>query len=70
MRKKLKNIGRLPDEVLFSYFRQIVDAGIAMYEEGVVHRDLKPENILLQTSVDEEQIKIADFGEGRLYPLL
>ena len=41
-----------------------------MYEEGVVHRDLKPENILLQTSVDEEQIKIADFGEGRLYPLL
>ena len=28
----------------------------------IVHRDLKPENILLQSSSDDESIKLADFG--------
>ena len=33
---------------------------------GVVHRDLKPENLLYATEADDSEIKIADFGLGKL----
>jgi len=32
---------------------------------GIVHRDLKPENILFETSSDDSNIKIGDFGVSR-----
>lgn len=33
---------------------------------GIVHRDLKPENLLYQTTQDNAEIKIADFGLAKL----
>jgi len=37
---------------------------------GVVHRDLKPENLLFDTTADDAQLKVVDFGFARVKPEL
>jgi len=44
---------------------QILQGVNYLHIHGVVHRDLKPENILYESSNDDSNIKIADFGVSR-----
>jgi len=37
-----------------------------LHEQGIVHRDLKPENMLLTTADASAEVKIADFGLGKI----
>jgi calcium/calmodulin-dependent protein kinase I len=48
--------------------RKVADALRYCHARGVVHRDLKPENLLYQSKADDAEIKIADFGLGKLLP--
>lgn len=37
-----------------------------LHEYGIIHRDLKPENILMTDDSDEADIKLLDFGLGKM----
>jgi len=37
-----------------------------LHGQGIVHRDLKPENMLLSSSGPDGQVKITDFGLGKI----
>ncbi|XP_065656645.1 probable myosin light chain kinase DDB_G0271550 isoform X2 [Hydra vulgaris] len=47
------------------YMRQILEGVNHMHEKNIVHLDLKPENILCSGIMDEDEIKIIDFGFSR-----
>ena len=43
-------------------FRQVGSALQAAHDKGIFHRDLKPENIMLQSSGNEDRVRLIDFG--------
>lgn len=47
-------------------FQQIAGAVAAAHGVGVLHKDLKPENVLVAPRGDGWQIRLTDFGSGRL----
>ena len=55
---------RLEEQEACRIYFQIVEGMEILAKIGVVHRDLKPENILMDSYGN---VKIADFGLGRLY---
>eukprot|EP00270_Netrium_digitus_P004332 TRINITY_DN15383_c0_g1_i2.p1 TRINITY_DN15383_c0_g1~~TRINITY_DN15383_c0_g1_i2.p1 ORF type:complete len:330 (-),score=56.88 TRINITY_DN15383_c0_g1_i2:255-1244(-) len=68
---KIQAKGRFPEAMARSAFRQIVKAANFCHQKGIAHRDIKPENVLLKSprgmspcddSVDECELKLADFG--------
>jgi serine/threonine protein kinase len=46
--------------------RQLFTGVQVLHREGVIHRDLKPENILMAGNIDDETLKIGDFGIARI----
>ena len=54
----------LPDRL--NIFLQIVGAVAAAHSVGVLHKDLKPENILVAPRGEGLQVRLTDFGNGRL----
>jgi DNA-binding winged helix-turn-helix (wHTH) protein len=54
-----------PDQRLELYL-QIADAVAAAHSVGVLHKDLKPANVLIATSQHGTQLRLTDFGAGRL----
>ncbi|KAH9258685.1 hypothetical protein BASA81_003187 [Batrachochytrium salamandrivorans] len=45
--------------------RTVTSCLLYLHDQDIVHRDLKPENILLKNKLDDEDLKIADFGFAR-----
>ena len=37
-----------------------------LHSYGIAHRDLKPENILMTSKTDEADLRILDFGLGKI----
>jgi formylglycine-generating enzyme required for sulfatase activity/tRNA A-37 threonylcarbamoyl transferase component Bud32 len=59
--------GKVPQDVLLSILRQILEGLQYAHSHGAIHRDLKPSNILLTTNNEKNTAaKIADFGLVRL----
>jgi len=48
----------LKEELVASFFWQVLKGVYYLHQNGIIHRDIKPENILLSG----DQIKISDFG--------
>ncbi len=59
--------GGMEFERIARLVRQIGQALSAAHRQGVIHRDLKPENIMLQSVVDEEYVKLIDFGIATIH---
>lgn len=55
--KQTKN--GLPEDLVISYVRQILQGLSYLHEQGVVHRDVKAANVLL---TEDSSVKLADFG--------
>jgi len=47
-------------------FLQIADAVAAAHSVGVLHKDLKPANVMVESKPGGWQIRVGDFGNGRL----
>jgi len=61
--------GRLaatPREERIDLFLQVAEAVAAAHSLGVLHKDLKPANVLIAPSTSSGQIRLTDFGSGRL----
>lgn len=54
----------MPQTLIKSYLRQILEGVAYCHSQRIIHRDLKPANILL-TGQNDELIKLADFGLAR-----
>ena len=44
---------------------QLLEAVLYLHKNDVVHRDIKPENIMFETSDEDSNIKLIDFGLAR-----
>jgi non-specific serine/threonine protein kinase len=49
-----------------AFFVPIAEAIAAAHGVGVLHKDLKPANVLVRSDGGRRQVRIADFGSGRL----
>lgn len=58
-RESLDNCERLPESLVFRYFREMVQALDYLHSQHVVHGDLKPENVLVSAN---GEVKLSDFG--------
>ena len=56
----------LKEELAVNIIHKICMAIYYFHSYGITHRDLKPENILMTSEVDDADIKILDFGLGKI----
>eukprot|EP01084_Bolivina_argentea_P202092 345353_1 len=54
----------LTETIARTYFKQLIEGMEAIHEAGICHRNIKPQNLLLDANF---QLKIADFGLGKLF---
>ena len=59
-------LAALPLEQRLDLFLKIADAVAAAHGVGVLHKDLKPANVLIVRNGKRWQLRLADFGSGRL----
>ncbi|OAD06025.1 hypothetical protein MUCCIDRAFT_131695, partial [Mucor lusitanicus CBS 277.49] len=55
--------GKLQDDEIYAYFKQLLLGLNYLHSLGVAHRDLKPENLLVHKGV----LKISDFGSADVF---
>ena len=57
---------RLPETRAAEIIHKLSTAVFFLHEYGVVHRDLKPENILMTNNSSNADIRLVDFGLGKI----
>ncbi|MDR2334965.1 MAG: winged helix-turn-helix domain-containing protein [Burkholderiaceae bacterium] len=61
-----EHLAPLSEEQRVQIFLQLTDAVAAAHGMGVLHKDLKPANVLVAPQADGWQLRLTDFGSGRL----
>ena len=57
---------RLPETRAAEIIHKLSTAVFFLHEYGIVHRDLKPENILMTDNSNNADIRLVDFGLGKI----
>lgn len=66
MKKFMKTLTNyLPNEVIKSFTRQLLEGIVHCHNRRIIHRDLKPQNLLIDPK--RSILKIADFGLARAF---
>ena len=61
-----QHLAALSREARIELFLQIADAVAAAHAVGVLHKDLKPANVLVAGTIESPQLRLTDFGSGRM----
>jgi non-specific serine/threonine protein kinase len=59
-------LGSLDEAARLELFLRIADAVAAAHSVGVLHKDIKPANILVDEGPDGLEVRLTDFGSGRM----
>lgn len=59
LEKLTSTYGKLPENLVAFYIKQILNGLVYLHERKIIHRDIKPANIL---TTSQGQVKISDFG--------
>ncbi|OMJ74518.1 hypothetical protein SteCoe_26520 [Stentor coeruleus] len=59
--------GSFTEATAANYMKQILSVVTYCHDRNVVHRDLKPENFLLDTTADDANLKVIDFGTAQFF---
>ena len=59
--------GSFSEAIAATYMRQILSVVSYCHDRSIVHRDLKPENFLLDTSAEDANLKVIDFGTAQFF---
>ena len=66
MKKFMKTLTNyLPNDVIMSFTRQLLEGIVHCHNRRIIHRDLKPQNLLIDPK--RNILKIADFGLARAF---
>ena len=57
---------RLPEKRAAEIIHKLCTSVYFLHQYGIVHRDLKPENILMTDDTDTADIRLVDFGLGKI----
>ena len=57
---------KIKEERAAEIVHKLCTAAYFLHQYGIVHRDLKPENILMTDDTDEADIRLVDFGLGKM----
>ena len=64
---KMNNDGHMDEKKVANIIFKVLLAIAHCHNRGITHRDLKPENILFDTTKEDAEIKLIDFGLSRKY---
>ena len=64
---RIINSGHFSESIAARYMRQILSVVAYCHERNIVHRDLKPENFLLDSSDENANLKVIDFGTAQFF---
>ena len=59
--------GSFSEAIAANYMRQILSVVAYAHDRNIVHRDLKPENFLLDTTAEDANLKVIDFGTAQFF---
>ena len=59
--------GSFSESMAAYYMKQILSVVAYCHDRNIVHRDLKPENFLLDTSSEDANLKVIDFGTAQFF---
>ena len=59
--------GSFSEAMAANYMKQILSVVLYCHERHISHRDLKPENFLLDTSAEDANLKVIDFGTAQFF---
>lgn len=59
--------GSFTEAIAANYMKQILSVITYCHDRNVMHRDLKPENFLLDTTSEDANLKVIDFGTAQFF---
>ncbi|OMJ85650.1 hypothetical protein SteCoe_13002 [Stentor coeruleus] len=64
---RIINSGHFSEALAARYMKQILSVVAYCHERNIVHRDLKPENFLLDSTEEDANLKVIDFGTAQFF---
>ena len=65
--RQMNNDGHMDEQKVVKIIVKVLLATAHCHNRGITHRDLKPENILFDSTKEDAEIKLIDFGLSRKY---
>ena len=64
---RITNNGSFSEATAANYMKQILSVISYCHDRHIIHRDLKPENLLLDSTEEDANLKVIDFGTSQFF---